>query len=116
MANRIRGKLGDAGKGGRARRSRDDHRDDRSLWYFDPLSSTYIQALESWLARNAADYERDGQVRAMGYNSPFVWKSQRFYEIEIPVKKRCKPQDLRNRENAAAPEIVGLPATDVVQS
>jgi len=57
---------------------------------FDPNSSIYIEALESWLARNATNYERDGQVRVMGYNSPFVWKSQRFFEIEIPVRKRTE--------------------------
>lgn len=55
---------------------------------FDPNTSTYIEALESWLAQNAPDYERDGKIRVMGYNSPFVWKSQRFFEIEIPVRKR----------------------------
>ena len=56
---------------------------------FDPNAPTYIEALESWLAQNASDYERDGKVRVMGYNSPFVWKSQRFFEIEIPVRKRA---------------------------
>ena len=56
---------------------------------FDPNASTYVEALESWLAQNASEYERDGQVRVMGYNSPFVWKSQRFFEIEIPVRKRA---------------------------
>ncbi|MBM4076397.1 MAG: hypothetical protein FJ267_12250 [Planctomycetes bacterium] len=56
---------------------------------FNPNFSLYIAALESWLARNAADYERDGKVRVMGYNSPFVWKSQRFFEVEIPVKPRA---------------------------
>lgn len=56
---------------------------------FDPNATTYIDALEAWLAQHAIDYERDGKVRVMGYNSPFVWKSQRFFEIEIPVKKRA---------------------------
>ncbi len=56
---------------------------------FDPTASTYIKALETWLAEHASNYERDGKVRVMGYNSPFVWKSQRFYEIEIPVRKRA---------------------------
>lgn len=61
---------------------------------FDPNPSTYIDALESWLARNASDYERDGQVRVMGYNSPFVRKSQRFFEIEIPVRKRTSDAEI----------------------
>jgi len=61
---------------------------------FDPNSSLYIDALESWLARNAPDYERDGKMRVMGYNSPFVWKSQRFFEIEIPVKKRTEVAEI----------------------
>jgi hypothetical protein len=61
---------------------------------FDPTASTYIEVLESWLAQNASDYERDGRVRVMGYNSPFVWKSQRFYEIEIPVGKRARAAEI----------------------
>jgi len=61
---------------------------------FDRNSSTYIDALEAWVARHAPDYERDGKVRVMGYNSPFVWKSQRFFEIEIPVKKRAKRAEI----------------------
>lgn len=61
---------------------------------FDPNASTYIEALESWVAQNASDYERDGRVRVMGYNSPFVWKSQRFFEIEIPVRKRARVAEI----------------------
>ena len=48
----------------------------------------YVDALETWLAKNASDHERDGKVRMMGYNSPFVFKSKRYFEVEIPVKKR----------------------------
>ena len=48
----------------------------------------YVDALETWLAKNAPDHERDGKVRMMGYNSPFVFKSKRYFEVEIPVKKR----------------------------
>lgn len=61
---------------------------------FDPSASTHIKALESWLAQNASDYERDGKVRVLGYNSPFVWKSQRFFEIEIPVRKRARTAEI----------------------
>lgn len=61
---------------------------------FDPNASAYIETLESWLAQNASDYERDGKVRVLGYNSPFVWKSQRFFEIEIPVRKRARTAEI----------------------
>ncbi len=61
---------------------------------FDPNASTYIEVLESWLSQNASEYERDGKVRVMGYNSPFVWKSQRFFEIEIPVRKRARAAEI----------------------
>jgi len=61
---------------------------------FDPNASAYIETLESWLAQNASDYERDGKVRVLGYNSPFVWKSQRFFEIEIPVRKRAQTAEI----------------------
>lgn len=61
---------------------------------FDPNDGTYTESLASWLAQHAPEYERDGKVRVMGYNSPFVWKSQRFFEIEIPVKKRSRTTEV----------------------
>jgi len=61
---------------------------------FDSNVTPYVDELEAWLMQHASDYERDGQVRVMGYNSPFVWKSQRFFEIEIPVKKRAKAAEI----------------------
>lgn len=61
---------------------------------FDPNASTYIEALETWLAQNASNYERDGRVRVMGYNSPLVSKSKRFFEIEIPVRKRARAAEI----------------------
>jgi hypothetical protein len=89
------GKLGDAGKGVTVQDIPEMTTVAIGLTGdFDPKSATYIDALEAWLARHAPEYERDGKVRVMGYNSPFVWKSQRFFEIEIPVKKRAASAEI----------------------
>ncbi len=42
--------------------------------------------LSAWLASRAGEYVAAGPVRVMGYNSPFVPESLRYFEVEIPVK------------------------------
>lgn len=44
--------------------------------------------LERWLAQQAADYERAGKLRVLGYNSPQVPPDARYYEVELPIKKK----------------------------
>lgn len=44
--------------------------------------------LELWLAQQATDYERAGNLRVLGYNSPQVPSDSRYYEVELPIKKR----------------------------
>lgn len=46
----------------------------------------YKQRLETWLEQNP-EYEADGPLRAMGYNSPMMPRDRQFFEIQIPVKK-----------------------------
>jgi hypothetical protein len=46
------------------------------------------QRLLDWLARQTPDYERAGKLRVMGYNSPEVPSDARFYEVELPIKKK----------------------------
>lgn len=43
--------------------------------------------LQSWLAERADQYAADGPIRVMGYNSPFVPRDRRYYEVQIPVKR-----------------------------
>lgn len=43
--------------------------------------------LERWLAQQANDYERAGNLRVLGYNSPQVRPDERYYEVELPIKK-----------------------------
>jgi len=45
-----------------------------------------IQKLEDWLTENK-DYSADGEHRLLGYNSPMVQASNRFWEVQVPVKK-----------------------------
>ena len=45
-----------------------------------------IKKLEKWLADNEK-YTGDGEHRLLGYNSPMVPASKRFWEVQIPVKK-----------------------------
>jgi uncharacterized surface protein with fasciclin (FAS1) repeats len=45
-----------------------------------------IKKLEDWLARNK-EYSVDGEPRVLGYNSPMVQASKRFWEVQIPVQR-----------------------------
>lgn len=42
--------------------------------------------LSAWLTAHANEYVAAGSVRVMGYNSPFVPESLRYFEVEIPIK------------------------------
>jgi hypothetical protein len=42
--------------------------------------------LEKWL-QDKPELEAIGQLRVMGWNSPFIAKSKRFYEVQIPVRR-----------------------------
>ena len=41
--------------------------------------------LTRWIARRG-QYEIDGEVRTMSYNSPMIPARERFYEVQIPVR------------------------------
>jgi hypothetical protein len=43
--------------------------------------------LEAWLARHP-EYEADGMLRVMGYNSPMVRGDRQFHEVQLPIRKR----------------------------
>jgi uncharacterized surface protein with fasciclin (FAS1) repeats len=45
-----------------------------------------ISKLEDWLAKNK-DYSADGEHRLLGYNSPMVQASKRYWEVQVPVKR-----------------------------
>jgi hypothetical protein len=51
--------------------------------------------LERWLAEHAADYERAGNLRVLGYNSPQIPANSRYCEVELPIKKSRGNTDLR---------------------
>jgi hypothetical protein len=44
--------------------------------------------LERWLELHQEQYQVDGPVRVLGYNSPMVPAARRFAEVQIPVRKR----------------------------
>lgn len=44
--------------------------------------------LEQWLAQQATDHERAGNLRVLGYNSPQVPAESRYFEVELPIKKK----------------------------
>lgn len=52
-------------------------------------SSTRMRQAQRWLLAHAKQhgYARAGAYRVMGYNSPRVRGSRRFYEIQMPVTK-----------------------------
>ena len=43
------------------------------------------ERLETWLKSHEAEYEPNGEMRVMAYNSPFVPRDRNFYEVEIPI-------------------------------
>lgn len=47
--------------------------------------------LNAWLDANGQRYVADGQLRAMGYNSPFVPRNRNFFEVEIPIRELDVP-------------------------
>jgi hypothetical protein len=44
------------------------------------------ERLQSWLDENKDQYEVAGELRVLGYNSPFVPRGKNFFEVEIPVR------------------------------
>jgi hypothetical protein len=48
--------------------------------------------LERWLEGQIGQVA-DGPVRVMGYNSPFVPASRRFWEVQIPARKGRQVRD-----------------------
>ncbi|MEZ5963032.1 MAG: heme-binding protein [Planctomycetota bacterium] len=44
--------------------------------------------LRTWLAEHAPLYEVVGSARMMGWNSPSVRGDRRFFEVELPVRRR----------------------------
>ena len=48
----------------------------------------------AWLQANADRYEAFGPLRMMGWNSPMVPASRRYYEIQQPVRERKSDPDI----------------------
>ena len=46
------------------------------------------EKLAVWLAAHARQYERTGEDRYFGYNSPFVLPNRRFSEVQAPVREK----------------------------
>ncbi len=55
--------------------------------YLKKLSSVE-RRLEDWLSKHGTEYERAGNLRVLGYNSPGVQSESRYYEVELPIRKR----------------------------
>ncbi|MCA8965290.1 MAG: heme-binding protein [Planctomycetes bacterium] len=47
------------------------------------------ERLRTFLAAPDCAYEACGPLRTMGYNSPMVPKDQRYFEVQLPVRKRA---------------------------
>ena len=44
--------------------------------------------LDAWLEANRSRYEAEASLRVMAYNSPFVPRHRRYFEVQIPVRER----------------------------
>jgi hypothetical protein len=47
-----------------------------------------------WIEAHADEYRIAGNLRMMGYNSPMIPVSKRYFEVEIPIEPR-EPQKPR---------------------
>jgi hypothetical protein len=56
--------------------------------YTDGRMADAVARVDRWLAANADRYERAGDPRYMGYNSPFVLPWMRYGEVQVPVRKK----------------------------
>ena len=45
------------------------------------------ELLEGWLREHSREYVEAGPLRVMGYNSPFVPRQRRYFEVQVPVRK-----------------------------
>jgi hypothetical protein len=46
------------------------------------------EQLRDWIKKHSDQYEVAGELRVMGYNSPFIAMDKQFYEVQIPVKEK----------------------------
>jgi uncharacterized surface protein with fasciclin (FAS1) repeats len=46
-----------------------------------------VAQLKAWLSKNP-NYSSEGEARLLGYNSPMIPSSKRFWEVQIPIKKQ----------------------------
>lgn len=49
---------------------------------------TLRDRLRAWLTAHP-DWEAAGSLRTMGYNSPMVSRDQRYFEVQLPVRRRA---------------------------
>ncbi len=47
--------------------------------------------LEEWLAANATEWKRQGDLRVLGYNGPNVRAANRWWEVQIPIERVTAP-------------------------
>ena len=52
------------------------------------------EQLEVWLQRQG-EWEAAGPIRTMGYNSPSVGGDRRYFEVQLPVRRKAaaKPRE-----------------------
>ena len=48
--------------------------------------SSAREKLEGWLKEHP-EYQASGELRLMGYNSPFIPADKQFFEVQLPVKE-----------------------------
>jgi len=48
------------------------------------------QYLKQWLKQQADRYEVAGELRVLGYNSPFIPAERRYAEVQLPVRSRAQ--------------------------
>lgn len=58
--------------------------------YSESQYQRHVDLLNAWLDEHDQSWERTGQPRYLGYNSPFVPSFLRYGEVQIPVRQTGK--------------------------
>ena len=57
--------------------------------YTDDRLADMTRRVDAWLEQHAAEYDRAGEPRYLGYNSPFVPPWSQYGEVQVPVKAKA---------------------------
>ena len=52
--------------------------------------ATAHSRLKAWLTDREGEYQSNGELRVLGYNSPIVPSEQRYFEVQLPIREASR--------------------------